>query len=33
MGFTDQTGPETYNAGLSYQRARAVIEHLTNQHG
>jgi OOP family OmpA-OmpF porin len=32
-GFTDQTGTEAYNEGLSYQRARAVIEHLTNQHG
>jgi outer membrane protein OmpA-like peptidoglycan-associated protein len=32
-GYTDQTGTEAYNAGLSYQRARAVVEHLTNQHG
>ena len=32
-GFTDQTGPESYNSQLSYQRARAVIEHLVNNHG
>ncbi len=31
-GFTDQTGPEAYNSQLSYQRARAVIEHLQNNH-
>jgi outer membrane protein OmpA-like peptidoglycan-associated protein len=32
-GFTDQTGPESYNEGLSYQRAAAIAEHLVNQHG
>ncbi|MEZ4988515.1 MAG: OmpA family protein [Saprospiraceae bacterium] len=32
-GFTDQTGAESYNEGLSYQRAKSVIDHLVNQHG
>lgn len=32
-GFTDQTGAESYNEGLSYQRAVAVAEHLSSQHG
>jgi len=32
-GYTDQTGPETYNEGLSYQRAKVIAEHLVNQHG
>jgi outer membrane protein OmpA-like peptidoglycan-associated protein len=32
-GFTDQTGPESYNEGLSYQRSAAIAEHLVNQHG
>lgn len=32
-GFTDQSGPEAYNENLSYQRARAIIDHLTNNHG
>lgn len=32
-GYTDQTGQEVYNEGLSYQRSRAIIEHLANQHG
>ncbi len=31
-GFTDQTGPETYNNLLSYQRAKAVIDHLSTNH-
>ncbi|MEM1214122.1 MAG: OmpA family protein [Bacteroidota bacterium] len=31
-GYTDQTGPESYNEGLSYQRALAVADHLENQH-
>ncbi len=32
-GFTDQTGQESFNEGLSYQRALSVAEHLVNQHG
>lgn len=32
-GFTDQTGPEEYNDGLSYQRAKSIAEHLESQHG
>lgn len=32
-GFTDQTGPESYNEGLSYQRGATIAEHLVNQHG
>jgi outer membrane protein OmpA-like peptidoglycan-associated protein len=32
-GYTDKTGPEAYNANLSYQRADAVAKHLVNQHG
>ena len=32
-GFTDQTGPESYNNLLSYQRAKAVIDHLSTNHG
>ncbi|NRB53290.1 MAG: OmpA family protein [Saprospiraceae bacterium] len=31
-GYTDQTGPESYNNLLSYQRAKAVIEHLSTNH-
>ncbi len=29
IGHTDQTGSEEYNTRLSYQRAKAVIDHLT----
>lgn len=32
-GFTDATGPEEYNAKLSYSRANAVIDHFVNNHG
>lgn len=32
-GFTDQTGSESVNNNLSYQRAHAIIDHLVNQHG
>ncbi len=32
-GYTDQTGDETLNKNLSYDRALAVIEHLVNNHG
>ncbi len=32
-GFTDSSGPETYNKQLSYLRAEAVIQHLVNNHG
>ncbi len=32
-GFTDSTGPESYNKQLSYLRAQAVIEHLVANHG
>lgn len=32
-GYTDQTGSETYNEVLSYERALAVIDHLVNNHG
>lgn len=32
-GYTDQTGPESYNNLLSYQRAKAVIDHLSSNHG
>jgi len=32
-GYTDQTGSETYNAVLSYERANEVIDHLANNHG
>ncbi len=32
-GYTDQTGPESFNQGLSYQRALSVAEHFANQHG
>lgn len=32
-GYTDQTGEETYNEGLSYQRALSIAEHLEQQHG
>lgn len=31
-GYTDQTGDETLNKNLSYDRALAVIEHLVNNH-
>lgn len=33
IGFTDATGSETVNNNLSYQRAKAVIDHLETQHG
>lgn len=32
-GFTDQSGPESYNEGLSYQRSATIAEHFVNQHG
>ena len=32
-GYTDQTGQESFNEALSYQRALSVAEHLVNQHG
>lgn len=32
-GFTDITGPETYNQGLSMRRALAAKEYLVNKHG
>lgn len=32
-GFTDQTAPESYNDQLSYNRAKAVIDHFVNNHG
>lgn len=32
-GNTDQSGPEKYNDVLSYNRAKAAIEFLVNQHG
>lgn len=32
-GFTDQTGTEAHNEGLSYWRAQSVIDHLVNNHG
>lgn len=32
-GYTDQTGTEEYNDGLSYQRAKSVADHLESQHG
>ncbi|MBL7775186.1 MAG: OmpA family protein [Saprospiraceae bacterium] len=32
-GHTDQTGSEKYNNVLSYNRAKAAIEFLVNQHG
>lgn len=32
-GFTDKTASEEYNLALSYQRAKAVIDHLVNIHG
>ncbi len=32
-GYTDQTGSESYNEKLSYERAKAVVDHLVNQHG
>ena len=32
-GYTDETGTENYNAALSYDRAREVIDHLVNNHG
>lgn len=33
IGFTDATGSETVNNNLSYERAKAVIDHLEQQHG
>ncbi len=33
IGYTDQTGNETTNNELSYNRALAVIDHLVNNHG
>ena len=32
-GFTDQTGEEARNNQLSYDRAKAVIDHLVQKHG
>ncbi|MBK9016658.1 MAG: OmpA family protein, partial [Saprospiraceae bacterium] len=32
-GFTDKTASDQYNLDLSYQRAKAVIEHLVSVHG
>jgi outer membrane protein OmpA-like peptidoglycan-associated protein len=32
-GHTDQTGPESLNDWLSYQRANSIIEHLVTNHG
>ncbi len=32
-GFTDKTASDQYNLELSYQRAKAVIEHLVSIHG
>ncbi len=29
-GYTDSTGPESYNLGLSKRRAKAVVTYLTN---
>lgn len=33
IGHTDQTGAESYNEGLSYLRAKAVVDHLVNNYG
>lgn len=32
-GFTDQTGQESKNNELSYERSKAVIDHLVQKHG
>ena len=32
-GFADATGTENYNKQLSYNRAKAVIDHLVTNHG
>ncbi|MBI5914656.1 MAG: OmpA family protein [Bacteroidetes bacterium] len=32
-GFTDKTASDSYNLDLSYQRAKAAIEHLVSIHG
>lgn len=32
-GHTDNTGPESYNMGLSQRRAQAVVDLLVNEHG
>lgn len=32
-GHADQTGAESYNDQISYQRAKSVIDHLVNQYG
>ena len=32
-GYTDQTGDESYNEALSYERAKAVIDHLVEKQG
>lgn len=32
-GYTDQTGDESYNDGLSYTRAKNVIDHLVTKQG
>lgn len=32
-GYTDATAPENYNNQLSYSRAKAVVDHLVNNHG
>jgi outer membrane protein OmpA-like peptidoglycan-associated protein len=32
-GFTDKTASDAYNMNLSYNRAKAAIDHLVNVHG
>ena len=32
-GYTDRTGNSSNNVVLSYRRAKAVVDHLVNQHG
>ncbi len=32
-GYTDQTGDEAYNEALSYERAKAVVDHLVSKQG
>lgn len=32
-GFADASAPESYNDELSYLRAKAVVDHLVNNHG
>jgi OmpA-OmpF porin, OOP family len=33
VGFTDATGPESYNDFLSYMRAKAIVDHFVTNHG